>query len=110
MSDQTEDDSGSSEGGSSGNSKSLLNEALGNLSSMGCSNLQETINVVAESELLNLIFPGAKSLFSMAQIFTGKAPSILGILLGSPNANLPSIIPNGKISGIFGSHKNGRGG
>jgi hypothetical protein len=109
MSDQTEDDSGSSEGGG-GNSKSLLNEALGNLASMGCNNLQETINVVAESELLNLVFPGAKSLFSMAQIFTGKAPSILGTLLGSPNANLPSIIPNGKISGIFGSHKNGRGG
>ena len=75
---------------------------------MGFSNMSQSLDAVANSQTLAVIFPGASSLFSMTQIFTGNAPSILGLLLGSPSAKLPGIIPNGKIGGILGGGK-GRG-
>jgi hypothetical protein len=90
----------------SGGGESLL-DSLWNPANMGFNNMSQSFEALANSPNLNIIFPGANSLFSMSQIFTGKAPNILGILLGSMNATLPGIIPTGKIGGIFGGK--GRG-
>ena len=92
---------------SSGGGESLL-DSLWNPANMGFNNMSQSFEALANSPVLNIVFPGASSLFSISQIFTGKAPSILGIFFGSMNATstLPIALPTGKIGGIFGK---GRG-
>lgn len=98
----------SEDGDSGGGGESIL-DSLWNPSNMGFSNMSQSLDAVANSPNLNIIFPGASSLFSISQAFTGKAPNILGLLLGNMNAPLPGIIPNGKIGGILGGQSRGHG-
>ena len=85
----------------SGENESVL-DMLARPAQLGFQQILNSENI-ANSQALNIIFPGASSLFTSAQFLQGNLlPNPFGLFLGNMSAPLPSIFGSGNISGIFG--------